>query len=129
MSKWHSFLRREVKNRSIKLAVFTMNQHLLSHVPIIIRELGPLVVYSARLMERMVNLYSGLIKSRSAPGANVMNVMERMHANRHVRNVYNLNAIPPPKPETFEPDPCEPKPVSVGVHSKRYRKIVCQRWK
>lgn len=74
----------------------------------VIRELGPFVVYSARSMERMVSLYSGLTKSGSVPSANVMNVMERLHANRHVRNTYELNPTPPPKPESFESDPYNP---------------------
>lgn len=75
--KWHEFLRREVQQERLKLDVFTINQHLLVHLPMILRKFGPLVVYSARSMERAVNLLSNNIRSRSSPGKHVMNVLEK----------------------------------------------------
>lgn len=66
-----------------------MNQHLISHIPLVVSALGPLPLYGARAMERAANLYSNSIGSRSAAGVNVMNVLDRLHGIRYVQNTYN----------------------------------------
>lgn len=55
------------------MAAFTINQHYLSHITFIIRNLGPLRLISARPLERLIGLINKRIKSPSKPGENAAN--------------------------------------------------------
>jgi hypothetical protein len=102
VQQWHQFLRREVNNDRLSVAVFTANQHYLRHISLVVRALGPLRAYSARPLERAIGQYSKMIRSRSRPGAQVSNVMHKISAIRYVqRTVPAMRKQPPLDSNTF----------------------------
>lgn len=86
LGEWHSFLRDEIAEERLSLAVFTPNNHYLAHIGHISRKNGCLRAYSARAMERNIGRYSKLIKSRVLTGKNAGNIVERL-ATRSVVNI------------------------------------------
>lgn len=73
---WYKFLDAAINNKVLLTSVYTINNHLLSHVPHMIRSMGPLRAYSCRPMERMIGKYKRLAHSRIAAGENIGNIME-----------------------------------------------------
>ena len=59
---------------------FTINQHYLTHVTEMIRQLGPLRCSSARVLERTIGNVKRLIRSRSKPAENAVTVMKNHHS-------------------------------------------------
>ncbi|OAD72690.1 C2H2-type zinc finger transcription factor [Phycomyces blakesleeanus NRRL 1555(-)] len=57
--------------------VFRPVQHYLVHIPYIIKQQGPLRCYSTRSMERVIGIFSKLIKSKSKGGRNTSFLVER----------------------------------------------------
>lgn len=74
---WHRFLNSEIDNRNMNARVFTPNNHYLSHLALLIRQMGPLRAYSCRSMERTIKLFTNLIKSTSHTGVNASNILRR----------------------------------------------------
>ncbi|KAI8149856.1 hypothetical protein BJV82DRAFT_584940 [Fennellomyces sp. T-0311] len=64
---------------------FTISQHYLSHVPDIIRQLGPPRLYSTRTMERQIGVVKPRIKSRSKPAANASNVIHQIQTKSYFK--------------------------------------------
>ena len=58
-------LKDEINNRNILPGVMRPNLHLLYHVPYIIMPMGVLRSYSARSMERAIQMYKQRIKATS----------------------------------------------------------------
>ncbi|OAD74819.1 hypothetical protein PHYBLDRAFT_61130 [Phycomyces blakesleeanus NRRL 1555(-)] len=67
---WHSFLYQQVQNNTLSHSVFRPVQHYLVHIPYIIKQQGPLRCYSTRSIERVIGVFSKLIKSKSKGGQN-----------------------------------------------------------
>ncbi|KAG2224367.1 hypothetical protein INT45_006767 [Circinella minor] len=78
IKEWHSYLRTLINSQILSVSVFTPNQHYLSHVPELIRRMGPMVYYSCRCLERMVGVYSNLLRKSANPS---------MDVNKYVRNL------------------------------------------
>ncbi|OAD81297.1 hypothetical protein PHYBLDRAFT_161912 [Phycomyces blakesleeanus NRRL 1555(-)] len=74
---WHSFLYQQVQNNTLSRSVFWPVQHYLVHIPYIIKQQGPLRCYSTRSMERVIGVFSKLIKSKSKGGRNASFLIER----------------------------------------------------
>ena len=75
----------------MSVRVFTVNNHYLSHLSLLIKEMGPLRAYSCRAMERTINKYTNLIKSPTKIGVNASNVL-RHQANMNKTAVRRLMA-------------------------------------
>ncbi|KAG1445366.1 hypothetical protein G6F56_009939 [Rhizopus delemar] len=90
------FLKQEASNKNVFYAVFRSVQHYLYHIPLIIRQMGPLRVYSTRSMERAIGNISKSIHSNIDSGKNASNIIEQ-------------NLIKPKqyRPESFWPNPSE----------------------
>ncbi|OAD76898.1 hypothetical protein PHYBLDRAFT_165396 [Phycomyces blakesleeanus NRRL 1555(-)] len=73
---WHSFLYQQVQNNTLSHSVFQPVQHYLVHIPYIIKQQGPLQCYSTRSMERVIGVFSKLIKSKSKGGRNASFLVE-----------------------------------------------------
>lgn len=63
------------KQGQLTISVFTMNQHLLTHVPTIIEKYGPPRAYSTRSLERAIGEISHNVHSKSTPGTATGNVL------------------------------------------------------
>ncbi|OAD80095.1 hypothetical protein PHYBLDRAFT_163142 [Phycomyces blakesleeanus NRRL 1555(-)] len=72
---WNMYLESLLTSGKIKINIFTINQHLLQHYPLMIDAYGPPRAYSARSMERAIGEYSRAIKSNSAINVNTGNIM------------------------------------------------------
>ncbi|KAG2216811.1 hypothetical protein INT45_013823 [Circinella minor] len=92
---WHNYLRLLVDGKkdsegnfieepTLSNSIFTSNQHYLSHVPMMIRKMGPLRYYSARCMERMIGVYKQRIKSLRSPGKNASNILMDLASERYM---------------------------------------------
>lgn len=82
----------EIDLGKINERVFTVNNHYLSHLPYLIKAMGPLKCYSCRPMERTIKKFTNLIKSTSKIGANASNVLKRQ-ANYNKMAVRHLELI------------------------------------
>ncbi|OAD71933.1 hypothetical protein PHYBLDRAFT_169846 [Phycomyces blakesleeanus NRRL 1555(-)] len=74
---WHSFLYKKVQNNTLSRSVFRPVQHYLVHIPYIIKQQGPLRCYSTHSMERVIGIFSKLIKSKSKGGRNASFLVEQ----------------------------------------------------
>ncbi|OAD65392.1 hypothetical protein PHYBLDRAFT_176159 [Phycomyces blakesleeanus NRRL 1555(-)] len=72
---WNMYLESLLTSGKIKINIFTINQHLLQHYPLMIDAYGPPCAYSARSVERAIGEYSRTIKSNSAINVNAGNIM------------------------------------------------------
>ncbi|OAD67631.1 hypothetical protein PHYBLDRAFT_173962 [Phycomyces blakesleeanus NRRL 1555(-)] len=72
---WNMYLELLLTSGKIKINIFTINQHLLQHYPLMIDAYGPPRAYSARSMERAIGEYSRATKSNSAINVNAGNIM------------------------------------------------------
>ncbi|OAD78858.1 hypothetical protein PHYBLDRAFT_163952 [Phycomyces blakesleeanus NRRL 1555(-)] len=72
---WNMYLESLLTSGKIKINIFTINQHLLQHYPLMIDAYGPPRAYSARSVERAIGEYSRAIKSNSAINVNAGNIM------------------------------------------------------
>lgn len=68
----------------IGVKAFTINEHLLLHLPMIIKALGPARYFSARPLERMIGKFKQQINSKSHPSENAANIVLS-----HYSDVYN----------------------------------------
>lgn len=83
---WHKFLKAEIEDKRLSVAVFVPNNHYLTHIGHITRKNGCMRAYSARSMERTIGRYSRLIKSKVFAGKNAGNLIEKIS----LRNSVNL---------------------------------------
>ncbi|KAG2206425.1 hypothetical protein INT46_002903 [Mucor plumbeus] len=65
LKQWFDFLNDEINNKNILPGVICPNLHLLYHVPYITKSMGVLRSYSARSMERAIQMYKQRIKATS----------------------------------------------------------------
>ncbi|OAD79471.1 hypothetical protein PHYBLDRAFT_162541 [Phycomyces blakesleeanus NRRL 1555(-)] len=72
---WNMYLESLLTSGKIKINIFTINQHLLQHYPLMIDTYGPPRAYSARSVEWAIGEYSRAIKSNSAINVNAGNIM------------------------------------------------------
>ncbi|KAG2209274.1 hypothetical protein INT47_005566 [Mucor saturninus] len=73
---WFDYLNTCFDSSSISRTVFRSNMHQLNHIPYMIRRMGPLRCYSARLLESSIGIYKKRIRLSLNPGVNAGNVME-----------------------------------------------------
>lgn len=75
IKKWNKFL-----SKLMELISFTINQHYLSHIDLIFKNLGPLQTISGRpSLERMIGIVKKKVRSTSKPSENVANVIISHH--------------------------------------------------
>ncbi|OAD71629.1 hypothetical protein PHYBLDRAFT_170286 [Phycomyces blakesleeanus NRRL 1555(-)] len=72
---WNMYLELLLTSGKIKINIFTINQHLLQHYPLIIDAYSPPHAYSTRSVKRAISEYSRAIKSNSAINVNTGNIM------------------------------------------------------
>ncbi|KAG2214113.1 hypothetical protein INT45_006475 [Circinella minor] len=83
ITKWHGFAQSKLPGN-----LYTVNLHYATrHLPLILRQLGCMPIYSARCMERSVGLFDRKIKSSKAPGANSGKQVCVLAAGRHYNKV------------------------------------------
>lgn len=88
---WNDFLvALSMDDGVIEETVFTVNLHLMNHVPDIMRRLGPMHSYSAFANERVIGEYKRSIKSRKEPGKNAANLMKRFAARNRLDRLKKL---------------------------------------
>ncbi|KAI9010510.1 hypothetical protein CLU79DRAFT_710433, partial [Phycomyces nitens] len=88
---WHAFLLYQVHQKTLSRSVFRPVQHYLIHIPHIIRRQGPLRSYSTRSMERVIGVYSKLIRSKSKGGRNASLLVERFAIHRYIHTAIDLH--------------------------------------
>lgn len=91
IDKWNGFLvSLSMDDKVIEETVFTVNLHLLKHVPDIMRKLGPMHSYSAFANERVIGEYKKNIKSKKEPGKNAANLMKQFAARHRLDRLIKL---------------------------------------
>ena len=76
--KWADFLNREIAAERLNKRVWTMNNHFASyHLYDLIKSYGPLRYYSCRSLERTIQKFTNLSKSKSQPIKETDNVFVR----------------------------------------------------
>jgi hypothetical protein len=63
LKQWLEYLTEEAKSKRVSDSVLTPNSHYLSHIRFIIERIGPLVVFSARSMERAIRKFKSRLQS------------------------------------------------------------------
>lgn len=87
LKEWFNFLKYEIDNKTISPAVMRPNQHLLSHVPFMIEQMGVLRSFSCRALERTIQLYKKRIRSRVFVDENIANVLMRMNFQNNMKTL------------------------------------------
>ena len=78
-SKWAQFLNQEIAAERLNKRVWTMNNHFASyHLYDLIKSYGPLRYYSCRSLERTIQKFTNLSKSKSQPIKETDNVFVRL---------------------------------------------------
>ncbi|KAG2200369.1 hypothetical protein INT47_002283 [Mucor saturninus] len=95
---WHTYLLEQVNLKNISRSVFRPVQHDLIHVPYIIKQQSPLRCYSARSMERVIGVYSKLIKSRRMGGRNASMLIKRFAIRNFINGIIEIDLIVPAGP-------------------------------
>ena len=67
-----------MNQKKLSRAVFRPNQHYLTHIPLLIKKLGPLRAYSTRSMERSIGVFSKRINTKVKGGQHASNLVERI---------------------------------------------------
>ncbi|ORY90558.1 hypothetical protein BCR43DRAFT_509031 [Syncephalastrum racemosum] len=88
--KWLDFLKTNVQEQKIDISIFTISQHYLQHLELMINAMGPPRYYSAFGMERAIGEIKRSIKSSSAPGVNAGNIIVQLAAQRYVDRMEDL---------------------------------------
>ncbi|KAI9257184.1 hypothetical protein BDA99DRAFT_539288 [Phascolomyces articulosus] len=96
ITKCHEFARSK-----LPLNLYMANLHYARHLPLILRHLGCMPIYSARCMERSVGLFDRKIKSSKVPGANSGKQVYVLAARRHYNKADNPNSTDPPQWRKF----------------------------
>ena len=73
VKSWTNWLSKQVKNRKLSAAVFTINEHYLTHLCKTIEQDGPLIYLAAFSMEREIGIIKKRIRSHRHPGMNAGN--------------------------------------------------------
>jgi hypothetical protein len=84
MAVWNGYLLEQVEEGKLPVNVFTPNQHYMQHLPDIISQLGPPVMYSTRCLERTIGDYKRRLKSAVDPGLECSNLMVKLAANNYL---------------------------------------------
>ncbi|OAD80841.1 C2H2-type zinc finger transcription factor [Phycomyces blakesleeanus NRRL 1555(-)] len=71
-------------------SVFQPVQHYLVHIPYIIKQQGPLRCYSTCSMERVIGIFSKLIKSKSKGGRNASFLVERFAIHNYTSTAISI---------------------------------------
>ncbi|OAD65336.1 hypothetical protein PHYBLDRAFT_176248 [Phycomyces blakesleeanus NRRL 1555(-)] len=87
---WHSFLYQQVQNNTLSRSVFQPVQHYLVHIPYIIKQQGPLQCYSTCSMERVIGVFSKLIKSKSKGGRNASFLVKRFAIHNYTSTAISI---------------------------------------
>lgn len=91
IDKWNRFLvTLTMDDEVLEETVFTVNLHLMKHVPDVMRQLGPIHSYSAFANERVIGEYKRRIKSRKEPGKNAANVLKQFAASYRLDRLSKL---------------------------------------
>ncbi|OAD76928.1 hypothetical protein PHYBLDRAFT_142435 [Phycomyces blakesleeanus NRRL 1555(-)] len=87
---WHRYLLQQVQNKTISRSVFRPVQHYLVHISFIVKQLGPLRCYSTRSMERVIDVFSKLIKSKCKGNHNASFLVERFTLHNYVNTAISI---------------------------------------
>ena len=80
MTVWATFLNAEISRSRLNHRVWTMNNHFTTyHMSDLIRHQGPLRYYSCRSLERTIQKFSNLSKSKSRPDRETENILRRLN--------------------------------------------------
>ncbi|KAG2216236.1 hypothetical protein INT45_002778 [Circinella minor] len=82
VKSWTNWLSKQVKNRKLSAAVFTINEHYLTHLCKTIEQDGPLIYLAAFSMEREIGIIKKRIRSHRHPGMNAGNSLVDLAAVR-----------------------------------------------
>jgi hypothetical protein len=72
------FCHQQISEHKLSVSVFKPVSHYLSHITYIIRNLGPLNVYSTRSQERAIGRYTELITAKVRTNVQASNLIEKM---------------------------------------------------
>lgn len=72
---------------------FTINEHLLLHLHMVARTLGPPRYFSAQPLERMIGKLKQQTNSRPQPGENAANIVRAHNADAYNRMHHPLETI------------------------------------
>ncbi|OAD80038.1 hypothetical protein PHYBLDRAFT_163090 [Phycomyces blakesleeanus NRRL 1555(-)] len=75
INRWYSFLCDEIAEKRLKSTIFVINKHMLVHLGYIMREKGPLRVYSCRPIECLISAYRATRGSRKETRKNMDNIL------------------------------------------------------
>ena len=110
-SKWATFLNQEIAAERLNKRVWTMNNHFASyHLYDLIKSYGPLRYYSCRSLERTIQKFTNLSKSKSQPFKETDNVFVRLSYFKQFndqlmkKDLYPARKI---KPNTFKNHPLD----------------------
>lgn len=92
IGEWHKFLKKEIKGKRLSKSVFRPVNHYLTHIPLVVRNLGPMRAYSTRPLERTIGRYSKLIKSKVDTGTNAGNLVEKISIQNHIVSLIDIEA-------------------------------------
>jgi hypothetical protein len=82
---------QQVETNKIPVSIFTPNMHYLTHLPEMVKKLGPPIGFSARCLERTIGDYKGELRSKVDPGVEAGNNMVK-HAVNNLQQVIQENA-------------------------------------
>ncbi|KAI8639509.1 hypothetical protein BD408DRAFT_349757 [Parasitella parasitica] len=89
--RWHTYLSKQVDEHNVSRSVFRPVMRYLTHIPLVVRRLGPLRAYSTRSMERSIGVFSKLIKSKRDGGKNASNLIERLAVHNFVDHTLDID--------------------------------------
>ncbi|KAG1452576.1 hypothetical protein G6F56_007781 [Rhizopus delemar] len=78
LEAWYSFIDGCIQDNQLVNTAYTCNMHTMSHIPRMVKKMGPLRAYSCRPMERMIGKMKRLTNARMATGINSGNILERL---------------------------------------------------
>ncbi|OAD66223.1 hypothetical protein PHYBLDRAFT_175516 [Phycomyces blakesleeanus NRRL 1555(-)] len=87
---WHHYLSQQVQNKTISRSAFRPVQHYLVHIPFIVNQLDLLRCYSTQSMERVIGVFSKLIKSKCKDGHNASFLVERFTLHNYVNTAISI---------------------------------------
>lgn len=78
LETWYTFIDGCIQDNKLVNTAYTCNMHTMSHIPRMVKKMGPLRAYSCRPMERMIGKMKRLTNARMATGINSGNILERL---------------------------------------------------
>ena len=77
-----------LKEERLAPNTFTTNHHFLLHVPLLIRYLGPMFVYTAFSMESTIGIFNSRVKGKTKIGQNASNVLVEIASENRLQRLF-----------------------------------------